>query len=198
MIQRTISERVFEGYVSQNGMACERIAEGAQKQPDYRVTVGSELLIAEVKEFDHPKVFPVGGHDPLPHLRNKINNARKKFKNYPDQSCGLILYNERSILVHLEPALILCALFGQYFQRVSPNTYRLSGTAELRPDCNTTISAVIGLLPLLIHADTLWATRRVWELTAGGQRELTEEESCNINREAYNHLGPGELVIRAC
>src|ERR1022692_2633740 len=139
MAQRTISERVFESYLLQNGVEWAQILEGTQKEPDYKVIVGSEVLIAEVKEFDHPKVFPVGGHDPLPHLRNKINNARKKFKNYRDQSCGLILYNERSILVHLEPTLILCALFGQYFQRVSPNTYRLSGTAELRPDCNTTI-----------------------------------------------------------
>jgi hypothetical protein len=197
MAQRTISERVFESYLLQNGVECAQILEGTQKEPDYKVIVGSEVLIAEVKEFDHPKVFPVGGHDPLPHIRHKIDNARKQFNNYRDLSCGLILYNERSILVHLDPTLILCALFGEYYERDSLNTYRLSGRAKLRADCNTTISAVVALLPLLIHADTLWAARRVWALTAEGPHKLTEEESGDVTREAYKHLGAPEVVIRA-
>jgi hypothetical protein len=45
----------------------------------------------------------------------------------------LILYNQSSGAVDLQPLLMLCAVFGQFFDHLGPEIYRFSGDAGMSP-----------------------------------------------------------------
>ena len=49
---RTISEVNFENLCTQRGVLCERIQESETKSADYRLSLGSTTLIAEIKQLD--------------------------------------------------------------------------------------------------------------------------------------------------
>jgi hypothetical protein len=49
---RTISEVRFENLCASKGVDCERIPESAAKTADYRVSLGSTTIVAEVKQLD--------------------------------------------------------------------------------------------------------------------------------------------------
>jgi hypothetical protein len=49
---RTVSEELFEKLCPARGMGCARIPESAKKTADYEVSLGSLILITEVKQLD--------------------------------------------------------------------------------------------------------------------------------------------------
>jgi len=49
---RTISEVHFEKLCANRGVGCERIPESSAKTADYRMSLGSTIIIAEVKQLD--------------------------------------------------------------------------------------------------------------------------------------------------
>jgi hypothetical protein len=61
-----------------------------------------------------------------------------------------MLYNESSNTVFLQPELVLCAMFGEYYETLSQDVYRFSGVAAMGPERNTRVSAVVALLPLRV------------------------------------------------
>lgn len=52
MSNRTVSEDYFETLCANRGVVCERIPESVTKTADYRVSLGSTMLITEVKQLD--------------------------------------------------------------------------------------------------------------------------------------------------
>lgn len=163
---KTQSEAVFEQYFDSQGLRWNRVPESTQKQPDYKVAHGSMTCMFEVKEFDDPRTKPVGGFSPLPAFREKIRAASRKFKNYRDDCCALVLWS-KSIYRATIPEVVLSAAFGEkvYMNRpplgAEPSVYHFSGRAELRSDCNTTFSAIVVLATYELNHVRLEAWRRL-------------------------------------
>jgi hypothetical protein len=193
----TVSELVTEECFSARGIPYERIPQSHLPSPDYRLLVDPEPVTAEVKEFGRSQKLREGGYYPVPFVREKIKACWRQFEQHRDRSCCLILYNEGSTTVFLQPELILCAMFGEYFETIGRDAYRFSGIAAMRPERNTGVSAVVGIFPLRVYRNCLETGRRIFELTCGFSRDLTEDETLQIHRETSQYLGQVESVMRA-
>jgi hypothetical protein len=179
MLAATESEKVFDQYLEGQKLKWTRLPEADSPQPDYAVRYEGEECLFEVKEFGDPATEPVRGFDPRPAVREKIHQARKKFGEYKDHPCAVVLWNSKSVLRDLSLRAVLCAAFGRYvdlghsFQGDvgdEPLTYAFDGgEAALGPNSNTTISAII----ILSHyqLDQVWveAWRRLSHKTQRGE-----------------------------
>jgi hypothetical protein len=193
----TVSERIVEDYLAAHGVAFERIPPCNAPTPDYKLLVVPEPVIAEVKEFGRSDTVRTEGYCPVPFVRKKIRAAWKQFEPYGDQSCCLMLYNESSSKLFLQPELVLCAMFGEYYETLGQDMYRFSGIAAMSPERNTRVSAVVALLPLRVHRNCLEAGRRMFEITKGFTRDLNDDETLQIHRETSEYMGQINSVIRA-
>lgn len=185
------------GIFSAQGIRFSRIPERNTPTPDYKLLVDPEPIIVEVKEFGRPGKLRESGYCSVPFVRQKIRACWKQFELHGDQRCCLMLSNESSFKVSLQPELILSAVFGEYFQRLTSNSYRFSGCASMQPDRNTRISAVVGLLSLRVQRSCMEAGQLIFERTEGFRRELSEDEANQIHRETSQYLGQVESAIRA-
>jgi len=167
--KKNISELKFEEYLSSQGLTdwdYEPEIPGKRQRPDYRIHHAAGQLFFEVKEFrqDPKQPLPNGGaYDPYTAIREKIDAAREKFRNFKEHSCSLVLFNVDAWLVHLDDFWIMMASmlgdFGMSFsadQRVETAVEEPQWTflkrgkmvdyKHRRPQ-NTTISALIALTP---------------------------------------------------
>ena len=162
--KRTKGELLFETYLRLQGITkyeFEKTHQHKRSKPDYSVQIDQEYLF-EVKDFERKDILDGGAYDPYRRIRQKIESARKKFREYKDSPCCLVLYNNNASLVHLEaPDLMLGAMYGNYGITTEfnpdrgyfdPATMRwgfLEGGKMVRPKTsepqNTTISAIITL-----------------------------------------------------
>ena len=109
--KRTKSEILFERYLASQGLTdwdFEMEHADRSKHPDYTVSIDSQRLLFEIKEFeDRIPESEVGSYDPYNAIRGKIEEGRRKFKEYKDWPCSIVLYNGGSApLVDLEDAQI--------------------------------------------------------------------------------------------
>ena len=149
----TESETVFEQYLERQKLRWTRVPEAESPRPDYAVRYEGGECLFEVKEFDDPATEPIGGFDPRSAVREKIHQARKKFGEYKDHPCAVVLWNSKSVLRDLSLRAVLSAAFGRYVELGDsfqgdvgdePLTYALNGgEAALGPNSNTTVSAII-------------------------------------------------------
>ena len=163
---KTQSEIAFEQYLQAQNLKWMAIPTSDQKQPDYKIEHGATACVFEVKEFDDPNPEPSGGFSPCPPIREKIHTAAKQFKNYRDCCCALVFWNT-SLYRTVLPQTVLSAAFGEYVREnrsplgAEPSRYHFSGRAELRPDCNTRISAIVVLAPYRLNHLWLDVWRRL-------------------------------------
>jgi hypothetical protein len=164
---RTESERLFEAYLEANGylnFQFEPEFSNATSRPDFKLDVvqGARTLsvLFEVKEFQAtPADFHLGGgsYDPYAAIREKIRAGKKKFQEYKQYPCALVLYNTGKPLVDLRWEFIYGAMLGNlgYSFPFDPILGQLvdeptltpifAGGGQMQPDRNTTISAIIVL-----------------------------------------------------
>jgi protein-tyrosine phosphatase len=162
--KRTKGERLFEAYLRLQGITeyeFEKTHQGKRARPDYSVRIDREYLF-EVKDFTPRDILASGAYDPYSRIRQKIDSARKEFREYKELPCCLALYNNNSSLVHLEdPQIMLSAMYGNYgvSMEFNPALGELDPTTQgwefheggkmFRPRTsepqNTTISALITL-----------------------------------------------------
>jgi hypothetical protein len=154
MSEKNHSESLFESYLRnlQINFVYESEVQGRRKRPDYRVEKSGKVCWFEVKELFEPEVKPTGWYDPTDPLEEKIDQARKKFKEYKDSCCTLVLHSCKSIYRPLMIPGIISAAFGEYLS-VEPSQgqtlvdeplrFKYRGKAKLRTDVNTTVSAII-------------------------------------------------------
>jgi hypothetical protein len=115
---KTESERLFESYLSASGIALfefEPQFSNTSSRPDYAVTHPRGLLLFEVKEFQAtPEDFISGGgaYDPYAPIREKIQQGRRKFREFKDEPCVLVIYNAGKPLVDLRWQMIYAAMLG--------------------------------------------------------------------------------------
>ena len=135
MGQNTISEELFEQYMLSQGLAFEfeKEYEGKARRPDYRVAIEGKKYLFEVKEFE-PGDLPLGTsiYDPYPPIRAKIDAARKKFKEFEEFPCCLVLYNKGAFVMTERPHVMLGAMYGDAGFKLpfDPNLGRAVGDPE--------------------------------------------------------------------
>jgi hypothetical protein len=171
---RTLSEQYFEYYLRTNGYSgieFEPQLPETSRRPDYRVTVGDKGILLEVKEFQasdkdlngFPNVNGIrgGAYDPYAPIRQKIDDAREKFKGIKEKTCCLVLFNENKPLVDLNWQIVYGAMLGPIAVSIPFNSETeafdhlqskdvFNGNGKCGPRHNTKISAVIVLEPLLL------------------------------------------------
>ena len=161
--RRTSGELLFEEYLKamEYEYEFEKSFPERSKRPDYTVTRNGVFLF-DVKDFDpvHPN-HGFGVFDPYPPIREKINQAWKKFHEFKDYPCSLVLRNNGNRLVPVEDArIVLGAMYGDAgftfpFDTTTgtaagPLKHAFLGRGKMiRPNWskpqNTTISAVVTL-----------------------------------------------------
>jgi len=171
---RNLSEQYFEYYLQTNGyhsFEYQPTHAGTTRKPDYRLTVGSEQILLEVKEFTVSKkdfsrfpdsgVVRGGAFDPYAPIRQKIDYAREQFNGLKDAVCCLVLFNENKPLVDLNWQMIYGAMLGNITWNVpfnpttqefddSQTTTGFGRNGKCSPSQNRTISAVIVLEALML------------------------------------------------
>lgn len=170
----TVSEQIFEHYLHLNGITQiefhPRLAE-TTRRPDYRVTLENKSILFEVKEFCASKQDFMGprdangirgrAYDPYVRIRQKIDDAREKFRGIKDQTCCLVLFNQEKPLVDLTWQIVYGAMLGPIGVSIPFNpdlgSFDRSGAKDVfggngkcGPHQNRTLSAVIVLEPLLL------------------------------------------------
>lgn len=161
MTEKTTSEQLFEQYLNGLGLTdwtFEKEYPGKSRRPDYTVTIEREYLF-ELKEFEvTEQQSSVICYNPYDDIRRKIEEGRRKFKEFKEWPCGLVLYGDRDLTI---PQVMFGAMLGDAgvtlpfdpetasADRASVQPAFLDGGKMVnsntpRPQ-NTTISAVITL-----------------------------------------------------
>jgi len=159
--EQTEGERQFERYLESMRYSYEfekPYAERAKK-PDFTITTGHGVLLADAKDFD--SYMPLGFMQVDVHfrIREKIQAGYKKFKEYKDFPCCVVLQNNGNVHVFSEePRVVLGSMYGDFgfAVPVSVGAVRspvdrpepvpvFQGNACMTPTKNTTISALVSL-----------------------------------------------------
>lgn len=199
---KTVSERIFEEYLSKRGLdpRYEERPSGITRPVDYSLELGGKTIRFDVKEWE-PKGPPMGAgaFDPYEPIREKIQEGREKFKQYKGRGepCVLVLYNYGPQLIMLDAMTIFGAMRGNvgfsvpfdiqtgvgdtsrteltFLDRGRMVHHTPSGTVRLQ---NTTISGIAVLEFINICARRIRVEFRKRQLDAG--RQFTIDESVAV------------------
>lgn len=208
MAGHTVSERAFEEYLLKRGIVAryEELPSGITQPVDYSFELAGQTLRIDVKEWEPQEPPPdVGSLDPYRPVRNKIDEGRRKFKQYKgrDEPCVLVLYHYGLQLIELNDIVIFGAMRGDlgWMFPINPDTgvgdesrteikFTAGGKmihqtpkASVRVQ-NTTISAVAVLKSIRVRSRRVSITLRRREAAAG--RNFTLEETFTLFPELYN------------
>jgi hypothetical protein len=157
----------------------------------------------DVKDFD-PFVPSrgFGGYDPYPPIREKIHAARKKFKEFKEFPCSLVLKDNGNAFVHLESVnIMLGSMYGnagfripvfvgdgpmpREMPKIEPAF--LGGGKMIRSSgrANTTISALITLRHVGVGM-------RRYSTMVAKYPKLSVQETLDVAAETYPNFDLGE------
>lgn len=165
--RQTVSEQLFEQYMLANeyrGWEHEPTIEGKRKRPDYRLPWQGFDYFFEVKEFhgEPPSQLPHAEfYDPYAPVREAINQARIKFREFRQFCCSLVVHNIDNECSRLDPEQMFAAMLGNLGFKMPLDSHRgIADATTMEIDClgggkmidpksgkpqNTTISAIIVL-----------------------------------------------------
>ena len=164
---RTVSETLFEEYCVCRALIYERIDEGNDQTPDYRLEIGDVFLIVEVKQFEATnseaaKLQALKEGEllildvrPGARVRNKIGSAAPQLQKHAQgkHPAMIVLYNNRPFMLG-NPASDYEVRIGMYgletivwnpgnrFEPPRVIDKRFGPMRKLTMEHNTTISAV--------------------------------------------------------
>lgn len=167
---KTKSEIEVEKYFYARGIEVEKIAEGADRSPDYRIVVDGVEVVVEVKQFDPTETeqyrldnleegeLLIIDATPGKGVRKKISDAASQLSRLAKDRCPaiLILYNNRPFLLG-NPANEYDIRVGMYgFETIvlvkgrdgqAPQLRdrKFGGSRKLTEQHNTTISAIAAM-----------------------------------------------------
>ena len=200
MTNKTISEELFEAYLNASGLTGFRFEppqDDTSKRPDYSLNVLKTDILFELKQFDQVAKTDfnlVGGaYDPYKPVREKIEAARKKFKDLDRFCCCLVLYNNDKPLVELGWQYVYGAMLGNLGFSMPVNTetgiadesqtqrkfggggkmYRYLDGQAIAPQ-NRTISAIIVLRRYMVGTKRFEIAMTLKENELGRKLELLE------------------------
>lgn len=153
MSNKTTSESLFEEFCSSNKLAFERIPEGVESAPDYRITLHGTEVYVEVKQIDEDAAFTsaYASRTPGSHIRAKINQARDQVRSATGRGAPTILlvYNNLDPVQAFgtEQHDFIAAMYGDLTVLVSRETGKISDSfhgrnKSFREGKNDTFSAV--------------------------------------------------------
>jgi hypothetical protein len=180
---RTEGERQFEAYLDsvRYKYEFEKSYPGRAKKPDYTITA-NQVLLADVKDFD--QLLPNIGFQQVDvhfRIRKKIEDGRKKFKEYKDFTCCVVLQNNGNVHVPSEdPTIVLGSMYGSVGfavpvfvgdgvapAKLPEPTIGFMGDAQMTATKNTTISALLSLRQVAV------GVRRM--------RKIRKEITCSVD-----------------
>ncbi|MFZ3122802.1 MAG: hypothetical protein WA104_05500 [Thermodesulfovibrionales bacterium] len=93
MIKKPEAETVFERFCNSNNIKWEKIKEGENAAPDYKVFFNGDIVYIEVKQIDKDDNFnaPRSSRTLGSHIREKIKEARRQVKAVSKQGAPAIL-----------------------------------------------------------------------------------------------------------
>jgi hypothetical protein len=113
---RTEGECLFEQYLNEMRYVYqfEKEYEGRKKRPDYTVTRNGRTFLFDAKDFGPIMPQPgFGQFDPYFRIRQRIDDGRKKFKEFKEFPCSVVLRNTGNAFVNVEsPGIVLGAMYG--------------------------------------------------------------------------------------
>ncbi len=205
MDNRNKSEKIFEQYLDSNGFqdkwTYEPSMPGKSRKPDYLLNYNDKRCFFEVKELRKKPNEPElpACIDPYASLRTEIDEVRKKFKEYKDYCCSLVVYNESDIPSKLYPINVFGAMLGDLGIKSDWNPNAGEGVEgsersvflkggkmidyKRRQPQNTTLSAIIVLEEFRDNIEIEKATNE--EVKKKG-RELTVLEDIDIAWEYHS------------
>lgn len=115
-MDKTWSELLFERYRSECGLSIpehEAPIHGKQKLPDYVIAHGLWDVFVEIKQREpKPNAIKNSRCDPVKRIREEIAGATRKFKEFKDYYCALVIANAGDFSTWLEPQCIFAAMLG--------------------------------------------------------------------------------------
>jgi hypothetical protein len=199
------SEKIFEQYLDSNGFQGQWTYEpslpGKSRKPDYMLSWKGNKCFFEVKELRKKPNEPTGKamyFDPYPSLRSEIDEARKKFKEYKDYSCSLVVFNVDDRQARLDPLTVFGAMLGNLGITMDFNPVKgkvVAGTERnvfldggkmindksVQPQ-NTTISSIVVLQEFL---DNIEVGKAMQEEMKRQGREFTGPELVEVRMKIY-------------
>lgn len=124
---KTVSERLFEDFLTRNGVPFDPIPQATTPRPDYLVKYGGAAIIFEVKELSEDADFckeplQVSSRTVGAHIRSKITEARKQIQYGAQQGLPsvLLIYNDIDPmqLFGTEDHDFATAMYGEYTLRI--------------------------------------------------------------------------------
>jgi hypothetical protein len=199
---RTEGERQFERYLDSMRYSheFEKPYANRVKKPDYTITTQGTVFLADVKDFDQylprSKFMQMDVHF---RIREKIQAGYKKFKEYKDFPCCVVLQNNGNVHVFSEDAhIVLGAMYGTIALQVpiylgdglspaNPPEPRWAFTqdAQMTVTKNTTISALVSLRRIKVGRRKL---RRIWKEIPN----ISVEESIEVASQRFPNFDPEE------
>lgn len=165
MNQKSPGELAFEEYLSSQGIVFEH-------EPPLSFT--NKLVDYVVRHPTHGKIYfevkdincswpaaSIGAFDPYEPIRSHIEEGQRKFKDFPEELCALVLFAPPGSFVHMEPHVMLGAMYGNFGWSIPVDLTSGAGDASriesgflvgdgkmIRPtrDQNTRIAALISLV----------------------------------------------------
>ena len=216
-VPTTPGELLFQDYLAAVGYPYEfeKLFPGKTRRPDYTVNRNGEFLF-DVKDFKPYMPLGFGAYDPYPRIREKIEEGRKKFKEFKEYPCSLVLKNNGNPFVHLEtPDIMLGSMYGDagftipvwlgegQMPSERPDAKRtfLGEGKMIRPTRhqNTTISAIITLRQINVGSRRI---DKVWKERLHAEEEIEDasilgayEDVCAEAARRYPHFDPNEKQL---
>lgn len=109
------SEQLFAEYIDHEkyDWCFEPSFAGKSKKPDFVIRFGERLYLLEVKERSRNPTDPSPQWiDPMQGIREEIEEARRKFKEYSEFPCSLVIFNPGDLDTVLEPDCVFGAMLG--------------------------------------------------------------------------------------
>ena len=128
----TKSEALFEQLCAARKISCIRIEEGADRTPDYRVTLNRSLVYVEVKQLDPNEKDGKAKEKrkagcittavaPTKRVRDQIAKAYNQLKPYGKHGhpCIIVLYNNAGLMNYIDSFTVTSAMFGGFGFRLT-------------------------------------------------------------------------------
>ena len=169
MTVKNKSELIFEEFCNSNNISWDKIPEGAESTPDYRILLNNQTIFVEIKQIDKDAAFNtangVSSRTVGSHIRKKIEGSRKQVQagSKIDAPSILLVFNnlDHFQLFGTEEHDFISAMYGERTEvlkagKVSDSYH--GRNASFWESKNTSFSAV-GLL----HQSQERTTIRLYE-----------------------------------
>jgi hypothetical protein len=153
MTVKTKAEAIFEEFCASNRISCEKIPEGEQPTPDYKVVLNDQAVLVEIKQIDEDDNFSTVSSSRTvgSHIRKKIDQAREQARAASRTATPFILlvYNNLDELQMFgtEQQDFVDAMYGERTLELDIKANAITDSFQgrnrsLRDNKNTSFSAV--------------------------------------------------------